>query len=366
MTPAEIKYRLEEIAKTNLQNLSDDVVLALLAERKELLALEAQLEAQKQQEAEQEKEFAQKKEVLLTRLQEINQGITADQDDEKLLTLITERKSVEEQLTALGSTASEAVAAPDALVELESVVNSEPEVPMEVHEETLLSPEEIVTAPAQETVMSEEQEQPVTENKIAIQQDASYRETSFVSDTGRVSELGSAGEERIVLDVSLQNEEYHSYLEELKANLNSLGTFLQSLPVEVKRNRAFMLEVAKFDPAYAMHYADKDTLKKDESFNVSIAGMNNQRNTGNALSEMLPEMRTGAVVLMGVKNDFRNVRFIRPEMTEYDDIMALAKKGALEEIHRLKGAHDAKDLVPAILQKDKAFMEQVQKMMSQE
>jgi hypothetical protein len=120
-----------------------------------------------------------------------------------------------------------------------------------------------------------------------------------------------------------------------------------------------MIEVAKVDPAYAMHYADKDTLKKDEAFNVSVAALPNHRNSGNPLSEMLPEMRTGQVVLLGVKNDFRNVRFVDPRMPEYDEILTVAKKGILESLEAQHGAHSSKAFVPLVLQKDKAFMEEV-------
>jgi hypothetical protein len=77
---------------------------------------------------------------------------------------------------------------------------------------------------------------------------------------------------------------------------------------------------------------------------------------------MLPEMRTGTVILAGVKNDFRNVRFVRPEMPEYNEIITLAKKGALEAVKSLQGAHDIQFLIPPVLQKDKAFMAEVEKL----
>lgn len=360
MTLSEIQNRLNEIAAISLQDLEDDAVLALLQERKKLLAEEARvqqaLEEEKQEEEKRKQELQQaealakakeleaKKAGLLARLEEVNKGITPDQDDDKLLALIQERKELEAELNVYTTTEPTPASEPLPV----SPINEEPEViepeEPEVVEDSI--PEEIV---------------PSSGEKIAIK-NIPYTKTSHISEGGRASGIDTDMEGRIAVDSSLQSSEYQGYLSELKANLNSLGTFLQGLPIAVKRNRAFMLEVARIDPAYAMHYADKDTLKKDESFNVTIAGMNNQRNTGNPLSEMLPEMRTGAVLLAGVKNDFRNVRFARPEMPEYNEIIALAQKGALEAVKSLKSAHDIEFLLPPILQKDKAFMAEVAKL----
>ena len=389
MSPAEIKYRLSEIAATNIQDLSDEAVLALLQERKKLTEELAQAEAKKKEaeeaaekariaaEAEEERKRAEQQ-ALEAKLTEINKDITPDQDDEKLLKLIQERKKIEAELEALTGSAP-------APVVLEEVVSQEPEkTPVETEEEVVLAEEASLPEVSEQEELVQ-QEVPVGENeprvpelpaeeeqkekepeegeeKVSIRQDLEYTPSERVSKTtGKVSAVKPVlGEERIEVDDSLQTTEFQGYLSELKDNLSTLGSFLQALPKEVKRNRAFMLEVAKVDPAYAMHYADKDTLKKDESFNVAIARMNNQRNTGNALSEMLPEMRTGQVVLEGVKNDFRNVRFARPEMAEYEEIIHIAQKGTLEAMQSLKDAHDIKSFVPPILQKDKAFMIKVQ------
>ncbi len=359
MTLSEIQNRLNEIAAISLQDLEDDAVLALLQERKKLLAEEARVqqaleeekkeEERRQQELQQAEALAKAKELeakkasLLSRLEEVNRGITPDQDDDKLLALIQERKELEAELNVYTATEPGPISEPLPV----SPVNEELEA-AEVEEEAAEAsvPEEIV---------------PSSGEKIAIK-DIPYTKTSHISQGGRASGVDADTDERIAVDSSLQSSEYQGYLSELKANLNSLGTFLQGLPIAAKRNRAFMLEVARIDPAYAMHYADKDTLKKDESFNVTIAGMNNQRNTGNPLSEMLPEMRTGAVLMAGVKNDFRNVRFVRPEMPEYKEIIALAQKGALEAVKSLRSAHDIQFLLPPILQKDRAFMAEVAKL----
>lgn len=385
MTQAEIQNRLQEIQAISLQNLGDDAVLALLAERKELLKkqeeLQKEAEAQKQEEERKRaeearlaaeakaKEWEQKKEMLQSRLATLNKSISPDQPSEKLLALIQERKVVEAELEVFAvaepkpeptETITAAPApAPEPVVPLEEKLQEpieekkgEPPVPVETVNEPM-------SPVSEETPKQEEDELSAT--KISIQPSSSFIGTSHISGAGKVSQIEDS-EGRIALDNSLQGSEFEGYLSELKANTNSLGTFLQGLSPEVKRNRAFMLQVANIDPAYAMHYADKDTLKKDETFNVTIAGMNNQRNTGNPLSEMLPEMRTGAVLLAGVRNDFRNVRFIRPEMPEYEEILALAKKGALEAVSSLKEAHDLKVLLPPILQKDKAFMAEVAKL----
>ncbi len=368
MNLSEIQKRLDEIAATNLQDLPDDTVLALLAERKKLLAEQIHL---------QETEDQQKKEVLMAQLAEINKSITPDQDDEKLLALIQQRKVLEAELKAITAgpeavkeeSREESAPAPEEIkpVEKKEIPIKKPEfVPAQEQAEApsvaeAAGAEESVAPVVPESVpeVSPKQSIPTTKSeKNTIDPTVAYTKT-YVSDTGKISQLEPSAI-RIGVDPTLEGSEYQGYLRELKENLNSLGTFLQALPVEAKRNRAFMLEVANIDPAYAMHYADKDTLKKDEAFNIAIAGMNNQRNTGNPFSEMLPEMRTGPVLLAGVKNDFRNVRFLRPEMPEYEEILALAQKGALEAVASLKDAHDIQFLLPPILQKDKTFMAKVQ------
>lgn len=394
MTKREIENRLQEIAATSLQDLDDQVVLALLTERKELLLESARLEQQEREEAEKRKAAVAKQEALQTRIAEINKAITPLADADQLLALVQERKDLEAELQALAPVEAEApvpepvekpiekkplppaaktkkkkeaepaVAPVPQEQEETSELKSEPKTPepepAAVEEASPAIPEVSPAVPeAMQPVVPQIEDEPKEDVPISIQSDTPHTQT-YTSKTGKLSALEGSSE-RVVLDSSLQTSEYQGYLSELKANLNSLGTFLQTLPIDAKRNRAFMLEVAKIDPAYAMHYADKDTLKKDEAFNLAVAGMNNQRNTGNPLSEMLPEMRTGAVVLVGVKNDYRNVRFVKPEMPEYEAIIQLAQKGALEAVSALKGAHDVRTLIPPILQKDKAFMAAVAK-----
>ena len=161
--------------------------------------------------------------------------------------------------------------------------------------------------------------------------------------------------------ITQESGELNRYLGELNNNAESLGTFLDGMPFDAKQSRAFMLEVAKIDPAYAMHYADKDTLKKDESFNLALVSMRNTRNTGTVLSEMLPEARTAKVVMAAIRTDYRNVRFALPQMEGYEAMLELAKKLALEKIKELKDSVDATFLLPKVLQKDKVFMAEVEK-----
>jgi Trk K+ transport system NAD-binding subunit len=110
-----------------------------------------------------------------------------------------------------------------------------------------------------------------------------------------------------------------------------------------------------------MHYADPKTLKRDEDFNIHIAGMENIRNSGNPLAEMLPDMRTPAVVMAAVKRDFRNLRYATPSMERYDEMIAIAKKQALEKVRELGQATDVRPLLPKVLRDDSEFMVKVEK-----
>jgi hypothetical protein len=162
------------------------------------------------------------------------------------------------------------------------------------------------------------------------------------------------GQETIEEDLP-EGGELQRYLNQLKNNTGALGTLLQEMPADAKKNKAFMLQVAEIDPAYAMHYSDKE-LKKNESFNIKIASMKNPRNSGNALAEMLPEARTSRVVLVAVKQDYRNVKFVQPNMADYDEIIRIAKKVTLEKLNDLKSAADMLLIIPRLLQQDKQFM----------
>lgn len=109
-----------------------------------------------------------------------------------------------------------------------------------------------------------------------------------------------------------------------------------------------------------MHYADQNTLKRDPDFNIKVAAMRNTKGSGSALSEMLPEARTPQVVMAAIKADYRNVRFLLPQMEGYDDMLARAKNGALQKVKELKDGASLSLLLPKILQKDKEFMKQIE------
>lgn len=417
MTQEEIIQRLAEIADQKFGSLEASDVAALLEERATLEVEKARLEeeaARKANEARFSAEVAkaevqEKRKHIQAEIAELNEQITADQDDVVLLAIVERRRELERMLEEVGPeevsvslatdpvvpepaevsvpkeipvapTAPAAVPIPELELETEPEAEPQPEVigeslPTPVIEDPI-APARVELTPAPEEIPERVEEVAIPEGEEKLRIDTSIvlpekdsdheapvptSHVNFLSTSGRTSALMDVPEDtsRIALEKSGSATEYPEYLSELKANAQSLGTFLQGLPIAVKRSRSFMLEVAKIDPAYAMHYADKDTLKKDEAFNVSVAALPNHRNSGNPLSEMLPEMRTGQVVLLGVKNDFRNVRFIDPRMPEYDEILAVAKKGILASLEAQHGAHNSKAFVPLILQKDKAFMEEI-------
>ena len=325
--------RLQEIGEMRFGTLSDEQILSLLVERKRLF----ELEAEKQKKEEQDALFQSKKKELLEKIEVLNAAISPDKEDEELLHLVEERKKLEEELDSLEGVSSEE-AKPAPVLKEETVPESVPE------KEMSRVPEEIVS-----------QEEEKKEESIHVSEPASVieekKEETIVSDFGGEGRLSDTLEE---------SGEMQQYIHELEANRESLGSFLQGVSAVAKKNRKFMERVAEIDPAYAMHYADP-SLKKDEGFNVFVASRKNDRNSGNALAEMLPEARTGKVVLAGTKQDYRNVRFLLPTMAEYDEVLQIAKQGALEKVDELKEAADVMLLIPKILQKDGAFMKEVEK-----
>ncbi|MEK7549391.1 MAG: hypothetical protein AAB519_00185 [Patescibacteria group bacterium] len=325
--------RLQEIGEMRFGTLSDEQILSLLVERKRLF----ELETEKQKKEEQDALFQSKKKELLEKIEVLNAAISPDKEDEELLHLVEERKKLEEELDSLEGVSSEE-AKPAPVLKEETVPESVPE------KEMSRVPEEIVS-----------QEEEKKEESIHVSEPASVieekKEETIVSDFGGEGRLSDTLEE---------SGEMQQYIHELEANRESLGSFLQGVSAVAKKNRKFMERVAEIDPAYAMHYADP-SLKKDEGFNVFVASRKNDRNSGNALAEMLPEARTGKVVLAGTKQDYRNVRFLLPTMAEYDEVLQIAKQGALEKVDELKEAADVMLLIPKILQKDGAFMKEVEK-----
>lgn len=357
--------RLAEIAAIKFEKLSDDEVLRLLAERKHLEDLQAQYQKlQKEEEerallekrnAEKLKERENKKALLEEQIETLNHSITPDKADDELLALVAERKILEEELENVGqeevSSLTKEVAAEAISVTTEDVPESK------IVSEDLSQENE--SAASKEA--SGEAVAPVTEPSEIVVADTIPVSVDQAPSGLKASLKEEFGQEGIRLDDLKVDGELHHYLDQLKNNTGALGTLLQEMPLDAKRNKAFMLQVAEIDSAYAMHYADKDTLKQDEDFNIRIASMKNPRNSGNALAEMLPEARTSKVVLAAVKQDYQNVRFIQPNMAEYDEIMNIAKKVTLKKIAELKDATDVLMLIPRPLQQDKQFMAEVAK-----
>ncbi|OIQ02702.1 MAG: hypothetical protein COZ27_03350 [Candidatus Moranbacteria bacterium CG_4_10_14_3_um_filter_41_65] len=378
----EQRRRLEEITKIQFGVLSDDEILRFLAERKRLVMAIADYEKGQREEQERkerlEKERAlkiarEKRDTILQNIEKLNQTISPDKKDDELIALISERKALEQELETIDQSFPELVVED---TEKEASPIAVKTSSTEKKKETALKNTVVETLPASEEVsepvvlLQEEQEvgvqipEPVSipkqEERVEEVKPEVKEETSLPVSTLGVADEG-LGTEKINTHNIEVGSELVRYVDQLQSNSRSLGEFLQQLPVSAKKNKAFMLKVAEMDPAYAMHYADSFTLKRDEDFNVRIATLKNPRNSGNALSEMLPEFRTSRVVLTAVKQDYRNVKFIQPAMKDYDEILTIAKKGALEKVKSLKDATDIVVLVPKILQQDKAFMEEVEK-----
>ena len=367
-----VDERLAAIAETKFGTLSDEAALVLLAERKHLEVLQSELVTRQKEEEAREQErlrieqenakrhndVARKKEELTQAIETLNQSISPDKTDNELLTFVKQRKALEKELDALSLTPDvsetpsvEPTPEPVPLTlgaESENSVSGEDEPKIGVPEVDVVSPE-VKTFPVTEAKKEE-----VKEVKEEILEPSSFKGT-LKEDFGR---------EGIQDNDLTEGSELHRYLDQLKNNIGSLGTLLQEMPANAKKNKDFMLKVAEIDPAYAMHYADAATLKHDEDFNIRIASMKNPRNSGNALVEMLPEARTSRVVLAAVKHDYRNVRFIQPNMEAYDEILRIAKNATLEKVKELKEAADMRLIVPRLLQEDKRFIEEVEKAIS--
>ncbi len=321
MTETEYDNRLAEIAVTPLGTLADDAVLQLLAERKQLTELKAEY-AKVEAEAKLAAEHLAARTEAEQELARLNALITPDKPDDELIHLIEERKTWEAKLALLeGGPVTEATVPEPA--------------PVTTPQETL--PEAPETPVAEPSIPTESE--PIL--PVAIDEDFGEHRIA-VSSIDPGSDLGRA-------------------LSEMQRNIDNMGKILDTLPSTAKRDKAFMLAVAEIDPAYAMHYADKDVLKKDSDFNLKVVMTKGQRMGGSVLAEMLPEARTGEIVLAAVKQDYRNVRFVLPQMPEYDDILAKAKSIALGKVKELKDGVDTTALIPKILQKDKAFMEEIGK-----
>jgi len=381
----EYEKRLVEIAQMQFGSLSDDDILHTLAERKEILLMreheqerlekmkkeaeekalrekkEAEEKAKREEEASQARIRHEKKKVIKQKIEVLNQSISADKKDDELLALIEERRALENEIIAIEKMDVKRDFSEELGTETSEIsdnVSSQPveESPVLSEKEDLLEqemPEEEKTTldiPKEQSELLQTAEEIPATNQEPIKDipPALAKETD---DEFGIESIGNHGIE--------EDSQFARYVDQLNSNTGSLGEFLQQLPIGAKQNKAFMLKVAEIDPAYAMHYADPQTLKTDEDFNVRVAGLDNPRNSGNALAEMLPSARTSQVLLTAVKRDFRNVKFIEPQMADYDEIMTIAKKSALQKIKDLKDSADIDLLLPKILQQDKQFMIEV-------
>lgn len=382
--------RLQEIAEIKFGELSDDEILQLLAERKRLIEIKSEYDSflkeeklrkekeemerlQKEQERlrkeeeerlqkeKEEKRLAlekeraeklaalkKKKQSLAKEIGELNQAISPAKTDDDLLMFIAQRKKLEKELK-----------------DIETELSNEPSVniPQTASVQAAVKTEDKIESD-EETQKRGEGRGEVEMGEKIEEEGMRKTEEAKTAPSFRASLKKEFGDEEIGEDFP-EGGELHRYLAQLKNNTGSLGTLLQEMPADAKKNKAFMLQVAKIDPAYAMHYADLE-LKKNEDFNVRVASMKNPRNSGNALAEMLPEARTSRVVLAAVKQDYRNVKFIQPNMEDYDEIMRIAKKATLETLQSLKSAADMFLIIPRVLQQDRQFMEEAKNVMSGE
>lgn len=318
--------RLGEIADTKIGELSDDQVLRLLAERKQLQALQVQYEQVQEEQVQLEAAETEKKNIE-QELVHLNTLISPDKPDDELLHLVEERKVLEAKLETVMKTVATFKKGKQSAVEVQ--------VPVAAKEEVVsASPVPVL----EKVEVPEKQPEAVLDGSV---EDAFGRE--------RVSKGGVGVGSGLAI-----------YLDQIRNDISSIGRVLDELPAEAKKNKAFMLEVAQIDPAYAMHYADKGVLKTNEDFNLAVVSLKNTRQSGSVLAEMLPEARTGKVVMAAVKQDYRNVRFALPQMEEYDEIIEKAKKSALDKVKEMRNSVDALTLVPKILQKDAVFMKKVE------
>lgn len=362
--------RLEAISTTMFGSLTDEVVLEFLAERRSLMKENGLYESIRDEEAKRAAALTAEEQALEEELEKLNTSITPDKDDDTLLTLIQHRKELEAKLKALNE---EEAKLSGKISHVESHSEEEQEtssmLSQDAHAgeeasaieeqssatEKEQAPVEAVVAEERKTVLLEEvpgvipQEQPVVisetpETPVPVEKPKKVLDAL----------IGSEG----IRGVSSQ--EATSYLQFLQSSPEEALAQLETLPEHLRKDKAFMLEVAKVDPAYAMHYADSKTLKKDEDFNIRIAGMKNPRDSGNPLAEMLSDMRTNQVVMAAVKQDFRNLRYATRSMEGYAEMIEIAKREAREKVKSLGQAVDIRVFLPKTLREDRVFLQEVE------
>jgi len=364
------KNRLQAISETTLGSLTDEVVLEFLAERRSLMKENSAYENIRDEEAKRVAVLTAEEQALERELEELNISITPDKDDDTLLALIQHRKELEAKISVLneeemklsGKISQEednseeeqkkdmSVLASD-LPKDETIFVSEEQAD-DVEKEEDLSKIENPIVSLSESVSSEDiPEEEVREQEHIPEEAVSVEEPKKVLD----ALIGSEG-----INKSANSQEARDYLQFLQSNTEEALSRLETLSEGLRKDKMFMLEVAKVDPAYAMHYADPKTLKKDEDFNVCIAAMKNPRDSGNPLAEMLSDMRTSKVVMTAVKQDFRNLRYATRSMEGYDEMIEIAKREAREKVRSLGQAVDVRVFLPKTLREDRVFLKEIE------
>ena len=352
--------RLQEISAMTFGSLTDEIVLELLAERRSLTKENDLYENIRNEQAKRVAELTAEEQALEHELEELNAAITPDKDDDTLLKLIQRRKELESKLEALGAEERElALGSPheeersmpkpsrdDAPVSASLPPEEEPE---ESVEEVKTQPQVVLPTPAVqsiEDISQEESREPVVQEPIREEKPRKEKVLDAL--------IGSEGIRGV------NDQEALEYLQFLHTNPEEALARLETLSEHLRKDKLFMLEVAKVDPAYAMHYADPKTLKRDEDFNVRIAGMKNPRDSGNPLAEMLSDMRTNQVVMAAVKQDFRNLRYATRSMEGYAEMVEIAKREAREKVRSLGQAVDVRVFLPKTLREDREFLKEIE------
>jgi hypothetical protein len=367
--------RLGAIATTTLGDLTDEVVLELLAERRSLGKENAAYERLRDEESSRAAALTAEEQALEHELEELNSSITPDKDDDTLLTLIQHRKELEARLKALSEEAEKILgkilqAGDSSKDEGTEVVPAPVETDTAVSEEASAPGGEIEGGNEKSDVSEEKREATVREEESMV---SAVLPLGSPQSVAPVAEEVPAEEKKEALDpligregirANSNSQEATKYLQFLESNPEEALSQLETLPEYLRKDKVFMLQVAKVDPAYAMHYADAKTLKRDEDFNVRIAGMKNPRDSGNPLAEMLADMRTNQVVLAAVKQDFRNLRYATQSMEGYADMIEIAKREAREKVKALGQAVDVRVFLPKTLRNDPVFLEEIEGMVA--
>ena len=348
--------RLQEISTTIFGSLTDEVVLELLAERRSLAKENGLYESIRDEQVKRVAELTAEEQALEHELEELNVSITPDKDDDTLLKLIQQRKELEAKLETLGAEERELAAG-----SLHEEAGPEEESESDQYPSVI----EVVTAAGKSTEVRTEAV-PSSSEETPASSEESDRELK-VPDAQESTPEEKPKKEK-VLDAQIGNEKIEGiddsealdYLQFLRSNPEEALARLEALSEHLRKDKLFMLEVAKVDPAYAMHYADSKTLKRDEDFNARIAAMKNPRDSGNPLAEMLSDMRTNRVVMAAVKQDFWNLRYATRSMEGYAEMIEIAKREAREKAESLGQAVDVRVFLPKTLREDREFLREIE------